>query len=115
MTSNGDIDLTDAATVEALKEGNVLEAKPDKETVAAEKAIRNAKSATVTLKFNHAENSQLTRMAAVKGMSVKDFLLRQIHELLLDSNVAKPLISSPSFAGNGKRISGPSKDFGRNI
>ena len=113
IMKDGNIDLTDPKTIEAIRKDKVVEATPDTEDVAAEKAIKAAKNAKVTLTLNHAENAQLTRMASVQGKDVKTFLSDKIHELLLDSNVGMPLINGPS-AGR-VRVSGPSKSFGRDV
>ena len=112
-----ELDLSDEQTMNALINADVLTQPKDKETQAAETAIKQAKGSKVTLTLNHAETAQLTRMADIKGQSIKDFLLSVIHEQLLDSNIAKPLISAPSnlsgVAVGGKKITAPS--FGRVI
>lgn len=110
-----ELDLSDEATMTELINADVLTQPTDKETQAAETAIRQAKGSKVTLSLNHAETAQLTRMAEIKGQSIKEFVLSVIHEQLLDSNIAKPLISAPSnlsgVAVSGKKITAPS--FGR--
>ena len=113
--TTNELDLSDEATMNALINADVLTQPTDKETQAAETAIRQAKGSKVTLTLNHAETAQLTRMAEIKGQSIKEFVLSVIHEQLLDSNIAKPLISAPSnLSGSpvsGKKITAPS--FGR--
>ena len=112
-----ELDLSDEATMNALINADVLTQPTDKETQAAETAIKQAKGSKVTLTLNHAETAQLTRMAEIKGQSIKEFVLSVIHEQLLDSNIAKPLISAPSnlsgVAVSGKKITAPT--FGRAV
>ena len=119
VNANGEIDLTDPKTIEELKGGDVLTANTDKETEAAEKAIKEAKPTKITLNLNPAEHAQLTRMASVQSKNVKEFLMTKIHELILDGNVGAPLISAPSkLSGHpvkGSKISAPSNAFGRMV
>ncbi|MDA7437524.1 hypothetical protein N8463_02765 [Synechococcus sp. AH-601-P06] len=113
--TTNELDLSDEATMNALINADVLTQPTDKETQAAETAIKQAKGTKVSLTLNHAETVQLTRMAEIKGQSIKEFVLSVIHEQLLDSNIAKPLISAPSnlsgVAVSGKKITAPT--FGR--
>ena len=90
-----ELDLSDEATVQELLNADVLKPQQDTETKAAETAIKELKPVKVTLTLSPAENAQLTRMASVKGIDVKEFLHTKIQELFLDSNVGQPLISSP--------------------
>ena len=105
------LDLTDEETLTQLLNQDVLKPKEDVETQAAEAAIKELKPAKLTITLSGAENAQLTRMAEIKGCSVKEFILTTIHEQLLDSNVAKPLISAPSslsgVATRGRKITAP--------
>ena len=107
-----ELDLSDEATVQELLNADVLKPQQDTETKAAETAIKELKPVKVTLTLSPAENAQLTRMASVKGIDVKEFLHTKIQELFLDSNVGQPLISGPSnLSGkqlSGKKITAPS-------
>ena len=106
-----ELDLSDEATVTELLNADVLKPRQDIETEAAEKAIKELKPVKVAVTLSPAENAQLTRMASVKGLDVKEFLQAKIQELFLDANVGQPLISSPSnlsgFAVKGKKITAP--------
>ena len=106
-----ELELSDEATVQELLNADVLKPKQDVETKAAEKAVKQLKPVKVTLTLSPAENAQLTRYAAVKNVSIEEFLLAKIHELFLDSNVGMPLISAPSnLSGSalaGKKIKAP--------
>ena len=106
-----ELDLSDEETLTQLMNQDVLKPKEDKEAEAAEAAIKDAKPSKITLTLSPAENAQLTRMAAVKSQTVKEFLMSKIQELFLDSNVGQPLISAPSnLSGNkvtGKKITAP--------
>ena len=106
-----ELDLSDEDTLTQLLNQDVLKPVEDVENEAAEKAIKDTKPAKITLTLSAAENSQITRMAAVKNQSVKEFLLSKIQELLIEANVGQPLISSPSFLSNnatlGKKITAP--------
>ena len=103
-----ELDLSDEATVQELLNADVLKPKQDVETKAAEKAVKQLKPVKVKLTLSPAENAQLTRYAAVKNVSIEEFLLTKTHELSLDSNVGMPLISAPSnLSGSavaGKKI-----------
>ncbi len=105
------LDLSDPATVKELLDADVLKASTDVETQAAEKAIKETKPAKVTLTLSPAEHSQLTRMASVKGQTVKEFLMSKINEMFIDSNIGQPLISAPSNLSGVKttarKITGP--------
>ena len=105
------LDLSDEDTLTQLLNTDVLKPQVDKETQATEAAIKELKPAKITLTLSGAENAQLTRMAEIKGCSIKEFILSTIHEQLLDSNVAKPLISAPSslsgVATRGRKITAP--------
>ena len=107
-----ELDLSDEATVQELLNADVLKPQQDTETKAAETAIKELKPVKVTLTLSPAENAQLTRMASVKGIDVKEFLHTKIQELFLDSNVGQPLISGPSNLSakqlSGKKITAPS-------
>ncbi len=106
-----ELDLSDETTLTELLNADVLKPKQDTETKAAEAAIKELKPVKVTLTLSPAENAQLTRMASVKGVEVKEFLHSKIQELFLDSNVGQPLISAPSTlsgsAVKGKKITAP--------
>ena len=106
-----ELDLSDEATLNELLNADVLKPKQDTETKAAEVAIKELKPVKVSLMLSPAENAQLTRMASVKGVEVKEFLLTKIQEMFLDSNVGMPIISAPSnLSGSavaGKKISAP--------
>ncbi|WP_413441251.1 hypothetical protein [Synechococcus sp. MIT S1220] len=106
-----ELDLNDPATVKELLDADVLKPSKDDETEAVERAISQAKPSKVTLTLSPAEHSQLTRMAAVRNQSVKEFLHSKIQELFLDANVGQALISGPSnLSGNkttARKISGP--------
>ena len=109
--NNPELDLSDEETLTQLLAADVLKPKEDVETEAAEKAIKEAKGAKVTLSLSHAENAQLTRMASIKGQSVREFIHSKIQELFLDANVGQPLISAPSNLSGvkigGKKITAP--------
>ena len=106
-----ELDISDEATLNELLNADVLKPRQDIEVKAAEKAIKELKPVKVTLTLSPAENAQLTRMASVKGVEVKEFLLTKIQEMFLDSNVGQPLISAPSsLSGSavaGKKITAP--------
>lgn len=105
------LDLSDEETMSALINADVLKPVQDKEAEATEHAIKELKSAKVTLTLSGAENAQLERMAAIKSQSVKDFIHTKIQELFIDANVGQPLISAPSkLSGSNvssKKITAP--------
>ena len=106
-----ELELSDEATVQELLNADVLKPKEDVETKAAEKAVKQLKPVKVTLTLSPAEIAQQTLYAAVKNVSIEEFLLTKTHELSLDSNVGMPLISAPSTlsgsAVKGTKITAP--------
>ena len=69
------VDLSDEDTLTQLLNTDVLKPQEDKETQAAEAAIKELRLAKLTITLPGAENAQLTRMAEIKGCFVKELIL----------------------------------------
>lgn len=91
-----ELDLTDKATLDALMNADVLASVKDQDTEQAEAAIANLKPVKLTIELSPSEHAVITRQAAASGISPKEFIHRQLRELLIDKSVGKPLISAPS-------------------
>ena len=104
-----ELDLSDQATVEQILNSDVLKPVQDKQLEATEKAISNLKPVKVTIELLPAEHAVVTRQAEILGLTVKQFLHKQLKELLVDQSVGKALISGPSNLSGNKvgKVSGP--------
>jgi len=107
------LEINSLAQLEALKLTDVL-AKTDEPAPAAVEEEKNveqkiaqlAKGSTFTMKLSADAIHRLTREASIKSLDWKTYLREEIADRILNSAIATPLISKPSFAK--QLITGPS-------
>jgi hypothetical protein len=107
-----DLDLSNPATIEQLKELDVMARKPnDLEKEELDTAIESLNVPNdFVVKLSKLQSQQLQREAGQLGVSAETHLNNRIQAELFSKNIGAPLISAPSvISGKGAvKITGPS-------
>ena len=107
---DGSLDLTDAATLDALKAASIEQQQTQEDLLAEKKVKSYEKGGQITLKVTAEQIEKLQRMNV--GQDWKQTLRDQIAKTVFNDVVGAPVITGPSFA-KGKLVTGPSKHTSR--
>ena len=109
MKTDMTIDLSDAATVDALINADAVKAVPAPVKEIEEKIKKAQKSSTFTMKLSVEAIETLQRLAAARRIDWKEYLRAEVESKIVNQKIGGPSIQTPSIGLEPtKKIAGPS-------